>query len=70
MDDPDFFKRISDFEQAAANFSQFAVFLGAYHKSLCESGFTREESVDLVKQLQTILFKKCFDINYPDDNNY
>ena len=43
MDNSDFFKRISDFEQAAANIGQLANFLGSYHKSLCESGFNREE---------------------------
>ncbi len=70
MDNSDFFKRISDFEQAAANIGQLANFLGSYHKSLCESGFNREESIQLVKQFQTTLFKKCFDIKPPEENNY
>ena len=63
MDNSDFFKRISDFEQAAANIGQLANFLGSYHKSLCES-------IQLVKQLQATLFKKCFDTKPPEENNY
>lgn len=69
MDDDDFFKRISDFEQAAANFGQLATFIGAYHRNLCESGFNRDESLELVKNLQKTLFDKCFAMSSPNNKN-
>ncbi len=70
MDNSDFFKNISDMEQAAANLGQFANFLSTYHKSLCDSGFQRSEALNLVKDFQKVLFKRCFEINYPEDDNY
>jgi len=69
MNDDDFLKRISDFDQAAANFGQLATFIGSYHRNLCESGFTREESLELVKNMQKTLFDKCFAMNDLNNKN-
>jgi hypothetical protein len=58
--DKDYIKAISSFEQASAHLSQFAGMLSSYHKSLCSSGFQRDEALELVRELQTILFNQAF----------
>ena len=58
--DKDYLKAISSFEQAGAHLGNFASLLFTYHKSLCDAGFQRDEALQLVKQLQTILFHQAF----------
>lgn len=58
----DYLKAISDCEQAGANLAPFAQMLAVYHRSLCESGFMRDEALLLVKDLQATIFSKAFNI--------
>jgi hypothetical protein len=68
--DKDYIKSISEFEQAGAHFKQFAAMLYSYHKSLCDTGFQRDEALQLVRELQTIMFSQAFNLgpaNEEDD---
>jgi len=58
--DKDYAKAVSNFEQAGAHLGNFATLLFTYHKSLCESGFQRDEALELVRELQTTLFAQAF----------
>ena len=60
--DKDYAKAISNFEQAGAHLGNFATLLFTYHKSLCESGFQRDEALELVMGLQTTLFAQAFNL--------
>lgn len=53
-------KMISSFEQAGAHLGVFATLLFSYHKSLCESGFLRDEALVLVQNLQAMIFAQAF----------
>lgn len=60
MTEEEYFRAVSSFEQASAHLEQFAGLLGNYHKQLIEAGFTRPESLKLVKEFQAILFQQAF----------
>lgn len=65
----DYFKAISDMEQAGANLAPFADMLAVYHRSLCEAGFMRDEALSLVKDLQAIVFSKAFNLGPQKDED-
>lgn len=67
--DKDYVKAVSAFEQAGAHLSNFASMLFTYHKSLCESGFQRDESLELVRELQTTLFAQAFNFGPSEDQD-
>lgn len=58
--DKEYAKAVSNFEQAGAHLGNFATLLFTYHKSLCDSGFKRDEALELVRELQTTLFAQAF----------
>lgn len=62
MKNNDYIKSISAFEQAGANLANFAAMLSVYNKNLIEAGFQRDESIILVKELQTIIFSQSFNL--------
>lgn len=67
--DKDHIKLIASFEQTGAHLAEFAVLLQAYHKSLCNSGFQRDEALSLVKEFQNILFNQSFKLNNNSEEN-
>jgi hypothetical protein len=62
MQDKDYIKTLSALEQAGAHMGPFAAFMHTYHNSLCEAGFTRDEALVLVRDLQTTLFVQGFNL--------
>lgn len=53
-------RSVSDLDQAGAHLSQFASMLYTYHHALTESGFQRTEALELVRELQNLLFAQAF----------
>lgn len=60
MGDPDFLKRIHNYDQASSAFGTMAGLLGAYFASLMGAGFTRKEAFNLTRVYQKILLKHTF----------
>lgn len=60
--DKDYIRSVSDLDQAAAHLSQFASMLYTYHHALTESGFQRTEALELVRELQNLLFAQAFNL--------
>jgi len=58
-------KMISTFEQSAAYLGEFAGMLAAYQNQLVQQGFQRPEALELVKDLQSILFSQTFKMGPP-----
>lgn len=58
--DKEYMRSVSDLDQAGAHLGQFATMLYTYHHSLTESGFQRTEALELVRELQTLLFQQAF----------
>lgn len=69
MEENEYLKAISAFEQAGAHLTPFASMLAAYHSSLCQSGFERREALELVKGMQAIIFTKAFNLVSPTDED-
>lgn len=67
--DKDQARSISAFEQAGAHLGNFAGLLFAYHKSLCDAGFQRDEAISLVRELQKTLFEQAFNFG-PTNNDF
>lgn len=66
--DKEYAKAVSSFEQAGAHLGNFATLLFTYHKSLCDSGFQRDEALKLVIELQATLFAQAFNFG-PQNRN-
>lgn len=66
--DKDYLRSVSNFEQAGAHLGNFAGLLCTYHKSLCDAGFLRNEALELVKQLQTILFNQAMNLGKSEED--
>lgn len=60
-------RSVSDLDQAGAHLSQFAGMLFTYHHALTESGFQRTEALELVRELQNLLFTQAFNFG-PNPN--
>lgn len=58
---------IHSFEQGGAMLEHFAGLLGTYHQHLCTKGFQRDEALQLVAQLQDIIFTQAFNLGPPQD---
>jgi len=67
MEENEYLKALSAFEQAGAHLTPFASMLATYHASLCQAGFQRPEALELVKSMQQILFTKAFNLVPPTD---
>lgn len=67
-DNHDYFKKLSAFEQAAAEIRPIANVLATYFTALIESGFTRTEALELVNMLQSKIFDAAFDNFKPKDD--
>lgn len=65
--DKDYMRSVSDLDQAGAHLSQFATMLFTYHHALTESGFQRSEALELVRELQNVLFAQAFNLG-PNTN--
>lgn len=58
--DRDEAKRIAAFEQLGAHLSNFAGMIYEYFKHLNMAGFQRDEALQLVIEIQQILFEQAF----------
>lgn len=63
-------RKIAAFEQFGAHLNNFADMLFEYFKSLTMAGFQRDESLQLVVELQKILFTQAFNTgtSQPDED--
>lgn len=64
----DYFKKISAFEQAAAEIRPIANVLATYFAALTDNGFNRTEALNLVSMLQAKIFEAAFNNMGPQDN--
>lgn len=62
-------KMIHAFDQGGAMLEHFAGLLGQYHSHLCNKGFQRDEALQLVKELQVIIFTQAFNIGPTEDED-
>jgi hypothetical protein len=63
----EYFKRISDFDQASAGMQTIAKVLGVYFKYLRQAKFTRDESLKLVLSYQKIILQKGMNLAQNED---
>ena len=63
----EYFKRISDFDQASAGMQTIAKVLGVYFKYLRQAKFTREEALQLVLGYQKIILQKSMNLAQNED---
>jgi hypothetical protein len=66
--DKQYANMIHSFEQGGAMLEHFAGLLGTYHNHLCSQGFNRDEALQLVIQLQTIIFSQAFNLGPKQGN--
>lgn len=67
-DQNDYLKKLSAFEQAAAEIRPIANVLATYFTALTENGFNRVEALNLVGMLQSKIFDAAFNNMGPQDN--
>lgn len=60
--DKQYANMIHSFEQGGAMLEHFAGLLGTYHSHLCNNGFNRDEALQLVIQLQGVIFTQAFNL--------
>jgi hypothetical protein len=67
MQDDDYLKRLSSFEQAGAAMRPIAEMLYTYFSALTDCGFTRSEALQLVQTLQSHVWQLSLNIKTKED---